>query len=78
MEINPTKESSSPKVRGMYNRTQGDMSAASLVTWGVTLIDISSLACFTYGDFYFQFQLTVLFLTGHLVIAFSSCEHMEL
>ena len=44
----------------------------------MTLFDISSLACFSYGDFYFQFQLTVLFLTGQLVIAFSSCEHMEL
>ena len=45
---------------------------------GVTFFDISSLACFNYGEFYFQFQLTVLFLTGHLVIAISSCEHMEL
>ena len=34
LKINPTKESSSPKVRGMSNRTQGDMSATSLVTWG--------------------------------------------
>ena len=34
--------------------------------------------CFNSGDFYFQFQLTVLFLTGQSVTAFSSCEPMEL
>ena len=45
---------------------------------GVTFFDISSLASFNYGDIYFQFQLTVLFLTGQSVIAFNSCEHMEL
>ena len=40
----------------------------------MTFFDISSFACFSYGDFYFF----VLFLTGQLVIAFSSCEHMEI
>ena len=44
----------------------------------MTFFDNSSLACFNNGEFYFQFQLIVLFLTGHLVIAFSSCEQMEL
>ena len=44
----------------------------------MTFFDISSLACFSDGEFYFQFQLIVLFLTGQLVISFGSCEHMEL
>ena len=34
LKVKPTKGSSSPKVRGMYSRTQGYMSAANLVTWG--------------------------------------------
>ena len=34
LKVKPTKGSNSPKVRGMYNGTQGDMSAANLVTWG--------------------------------------------
>ena len=34
LKVKPTKGSNSPKVRRMYNGTQGDMSAANLVTCG--------------------------------------------
>ena len=34
LKVKPTKRSNSPKVRRIYNGTQGDMSAAHLVTWG--------------------------------------------
>ena len=34
LKTKPTKGSNSPKVRRMYNGTQGDMSAANIVTWG--------------------------------------------
>ena len=34
LKVKPTKGSNSPNVGGMYNRTQLDMSAANLVTWG--------------------------------------------
>ena len=34
LKVKPTKGSNSPKIRRMYNGTQGDMSAAYLVTWG--------------------------------------------
>ena len=34
LKVKPTKGSNSPEVRRMYNGTQGDMSAANLVTWG--------------------------------------------
>ena len=59
MKVKLAKEFNSSKVKRMYNGTQGDMCYL-----GVTCFDIFSLACFNHGDFYFQFQLTVLFLTG--------------
>ena len=34
LKVKATKGSNSPKIRGMSNRTQGDMSPANLVTWG--------------------------------------------
>ena len=33
LKVKPTKGSNSPKVIRVYNRTQGYMSAANLVTW---------------------------------------------
>ena len=34
LKVKPTKGSNSVKVRRIYNGTQGDMSAANLITWG--------------------------------------------
>ena len=34
LKVKPTKGSNSPKARRMYNGTQGDLSAANLVTCG--------------------------------------------
>ena len=77
LKVKPAKGSSSPSSAGCIMNT-GGYDSCKFSYLGVTFFDIFSLACFNYGDFYFQFQLTVLFWTGQLVIAFSSCEHMEL